>query len=49
MRPDSSEIDRVGWFAGDEIPEHTNDVLRSMVGDALRGTSGIEREFRVDF
>jgi ADP-ribose pyrophosphatase YjhB (NUDIX family) len=49
MHLDPSEVEEAGWFAADDVPEETNDVLRQMVKDAAGGAREVRREFTVNF
>lgn len=42
--PRTGEIAEVGWFAGDEIPQPTTNILHHALGDILADRRGVVRD-----
>jgi 8-oxo-dGTP pyrophosphatase MutT (NUDIX family) len=43
-RPDSGEIDEVGWFLPEEIPTPTSNLLHHALEDIVAGRRGVVRD-----
>ena len=43
-RPDSGEIDEVGWFFPEEIPSPTSNLLHHALSDIVEGRRGVVRD-----
>ena len=43
-RPQTGEIDEVGWFAPDALPSPVSNLLHHAIADVARGARGVVRE-----
>jgi 8-oxo-dGTP diphosphatase len=44
LRPETGEIDEVGWFDPDQIPQPTSNLLHHALADIVAGRHGVVRD-----
>ena len=45
-RPNPGEIDEIGWFTPEQLPEPLTNTLPAAIDDACAGRTGVERTIR---